>query len=40
MSEVINLIGLFKASTNTADAIDDLHRLGIPEADVVRNNFV
>ncbi len=35
MSEVINLIGLFKASTNTADAIDDLHRLGIPEADVV-----
>jgi hypothetical protein len=35
MIETINLMGLFRASTQTADAIDDLHRLGIPEEDVV-----
>lgn len=35
MSDTINLMGLFDASTDTADAIDELHRLGMPEADVV-----
>lgn len=34
MNETITLMGLFKTSTDTADAIDELHRLGIPEADV------
>lgn len=35
MSEPITLIGLFDSSTNTADAIDEMHRLGIPDADIV-----
>lgn len=35
MSETITLIGLFDASTNTADAVDEIHRQGIPEADIV-----
>jgi hypothetical protein len=35
MSETITLMGLFNASTDTADAIDEVHRLGIPEADIV-----
>jgi hypothetical protein len=35
MSETITLMGLFHASTDTADAIDEMHRLGIPEADIV-----
>jgi len=35
MSETITLMGLFQTSTETADAIDDLHRLGIPDQDVV-----
>lgn len=35
MSEAITLMGLFQASTDTADAIDEMHRLGIPEANIV-----
>lgn len=35
MSKTITLMGLFNASTDTADAIDEIHRLGIPESDVV-----
>ncbi len=35
MNETITLMGLFLNSTDTADAIDDLHRLGIPDTDVV-----
>lgn len=35
MSEIITLIGLFDSSTDTADAIDELHQLGIPDGDVV-----
>ncbi len=35
MSETITLMGLFQASTDTAEAIDEMHRLGIPEADIV-----
>lgn len=35
MSERITLLGLFEESTKTADAIDDLHRLGISENDIV-----
>jgi hypothetical protein len=35
MSETITLIGLFDASTDTADAIDEMYRLGIPEAEIV-----
>jgi hypothetical protein len=35
MSETITLIGLFDTSTDTADAIDEMHRLGIPDDDVV-----
>ncbi len=35
MSETITLMGLFNASTDTADAIDEIHSLGIPETDVV-----
>jgi hypothetical protein len=35
MTETITLMGLFSDSTETADAIDDLYRLGIPEDDIV-----
>lgn len=35
MSETITLMGLFLSSTDTADAIDDLLRLGVPEGEVV-----
>lgn len=35
MSETITLMGLFESSTNTADAIDELYRIGMAEADVV-----
>lgn len=35
MTETITLMGLFRESTETADAIDDLYRLGIPEDDIV-----
>jgi len=35
MSDTVTLMGLFKSSTDTADAIDELHRLGIPDGDVV-----
>jgi len=35
MSETITLMGLFQTSTDTADAIDELHRLGIPDSNVV-----
>jgi len=35
MSETIALMGLFLSSTDTADAIDELHQLGIPDSDVV-----
>lgn len=35
MTETITLMGLFSESTETADAIDDLYRLGIPEDDIV-----
>ncbi|MDX1613872.1 MAG: quinol:electron acceptor oxidoreductase subunit ActD [Candidatus Promineifilaceae bacterium] len=35
MSETITLMGLFQTSTATADAIDELHRLNVPEPDVV-----
>lgn len=35
MSETITLMGLFDASTDTADAIDEIHRLGISEADII-----
>jgi len=35
MNETITLMGLFQSSTDTADAIDELHQLGIPDGDVV-----
>jgi hypothetical protein len=35
MAETITLMGLFRESTETADAIDDLYQLGIPEDDIV-----
>lgn len=35
MNDTITLMGLFESSTDTADAIDELHRLGIPEDNVV-----
>jgi len=35
MNSTITLMGLFHTSTDTADAIDDLHQLGIPAANVV-----
>lgn len=35
MSESITFLGLFDASTHTADAIDEMHRLGIPDTDIV-----
>ena len=35
MNKTITLIGLFVSSTDTADAIDELHQLGIPDGDVV-----
>ena len=35
MNETITLIGSFDSSTDTADAIDELHQLGIPDGDVV-----
>lgn len=35
MNDTIKLMGLFDSATETADAIDELHRLGIPEGDVV-----
>jgi len=35
MSQTITLMGLFEASTDTADAIDEIHRQGIPEADII-----
>jgi hypothetical protein len=35
MAETIVLMGLFRESTETADAIDDLYQLGIPEDDIV-----
>jgi len=35
MSDTITLVGLYQSSTDTADAIDELHRLGIPDRDVV-----
>jgi len=35
MSETITLMGLFRTSTDTADAIDELDRLGMPASDVV-----
>jgi hypothetical protein len=35
MTETITLMGLFSDSTETADAIDDLYSLGIPEEDIV-----
>lgn len=35
MNDTITLMGLFESSTDTADAIDELHRLGIPDGDVV-----
>jgi hypothetical protein len=35
MSDTITLTALFQASTDTADAIDELHRLGIPDKDMV-----
>lgn len=35
MDETIRLMGLFSQSTETADAIDDLYQLGIPEDDII-----
>jgi hypothetical protein len=35
MGETIQLMGLFSESTDTADAIDDLYQLGIPEDDII-----
>jgi hypothetical protein len=35
MSEPITLMGLFDASTDTADAIDEMHHMGIPDADII-----
>ena len=35
MSDTIKLLGLFQTSPDTADAIDEMHRLGISEADIV-----
>ncbi|MCP4357094.1 MAG: DUF3341 domain-containing protein [Chloroflexi bacterium] len=34
MSEAIMLMGLFQKSTDTADAIDAVHKLGIPDENV------
>jgi hypothetical protein len=35
MNETITIMGLFRSSTDTADAIDELYSVGIPEGDVV-----
>lgn len=35
MSDTITLMSLFHESTETADAIDELYRLGIPEEEIV-----
>ena len=35
MSDLVTLIGLFDESTKTADAIDEINALDIPEADIV-----
>lgn len=35
MNDTITIMGLFRSSTDTADAIDDLYRAGVQEGDVV-----
>ncbi len=35
MNDSVTLMGLFRSSTDTADAIDKIHQLGLPDGNVV-----